>query len=79
MGKIIKFRTQKENAKEFLMDILEEVDNLGIDNIMIASKLKDETIITGYTKNLDVGRKQELLGHLQVNIINEIVQINYID
>lgn len=79
MEKIIKFRTQKEKVKEFLNEVKEEVDNLEIDNMIIASKLKDGTVITGYTKNLDMGMKQELLGHIQADIINEMIQINYIN
>lgn len=79
MAKIIKFKTKKENVKKFLNEVIEEVDNLEIDNMIIASKLKDGTVITGYTKNLDMGEKQELLGHIQADIINEMILINYID
>lgn len=79
MAKIIKFKTKKENVKKFLNEVIEEVDNLEIDNMIIASKLKDGTVITGYTKNLDMGEKQELLGHIQADIINEMIRINYID
>lgn len=79
MGKIVKFKTQKENVKDFLDEVKEEVDNLEINNLIIASKLKDGTVITGYTKNLDMGEKQELLGHIQADIINEMIRINYID
>lgn len=79
MAKIIKFKTKKENVKKFLNEVIEEVDNLEIDNMIIASKLKDGTVVTGYTKNLDMGEKQELLGHIQADIINEMIRINYID
>lgn len=79
MGKIVKFKTQKENVKDFLDEVKEEVDNLEINNLIIASKLKDGTVITGYTKNLDMGEKQELLGHIQADIIDEMIRINYID
>ena len=78
MPKIIQFKTQKDNVKDFIEEIKEEVEKNDIDNMIFASKLKDGTVVTGYTNNLDLGTKQELLGHIQVDIVNQMIQENYV-
>ena len=78
MAKIIQFKTQTDNVCEFLDKVSQEVQELKIDNMMIACKCKDGTVLTGYTKNLDVGSRQELLGHVQIDIINMVIKQNYI-
>lgn len=78
MAKIISFKSQKDNTQDFLDEIKEEVEKNNIENIMFAAKLKDGTVMTGYTSNFDWGTKQELLGHIQVDIINQMIKENYV-
>lgn len=77
MGKIIKFRTRTDNTLEFLDMLKFEVTNLEIDNMMIACKCKDGSILTGYTKNLDYGTKMELKSHVEMDIIKEMIENNF--
>ena len=46
------------------------------DSIFIALK-KNDSIMTAYI-NADVGTKQEMLGHLQVDIIDQVIKANYV-
>ena len=77
MGKIVKFRTNVDNTLEFLDMLKFEVANLEIDNMMIACKCKDGSILTGYTKNLDYGTKMELKSHIEMDIIKEMIENNF--
>lgn len=79
MSNIIKFKSKSDNVVEFLEDAIDKVKENNIDNAMIAFKLKQEDayIMTGYC-NLSMGEKQELLGHIQVDIVNDMIKQNYI-
>ena len=77
MSKIIKFKQKSDNLVEYLENLIEIVKENRIDNIMVACKLEDY-VMTGH-HNLDMGTRQELLGHIQVDIVNEMIQTNYID
>lgn len=79
MGKILRFNSKTDNVIEFLTDAINKVKEYNIDNVLIAFKLKQEDsyIMTGYC-NLEMGEKQELLGHIQVDIINDMIKQNYI-
>ena len=77
--KIIRFKTKKDNVLDFLNEVKQEVEKNNITNMIIACKCNDGTVLTGYTKNLDLGIKQELLGHIQADIINEMVYKNYVE
>lgn len=77
MGKIVKFRTNVDNTLEFLDMLKFEVANLEIDNMMIACKCRDGSVLTGYTKNLDYGTKVELKSHVEMDIIKEMIENNF--
>ncbi len=75
MGKIIRLKSKQENVIEFLEDAIVQARKYNADNVMIAFKLRQEdaNIMTGYC-NLDMGEKQELLGHIQVDIVNDMIR-----
>lgn len=79
MGKIIKLKNKNDDVVAFLEDAINKVRENNIDNVMIAFKLRQEDayIMTGYC-NLDMGEKQELIGHIQVDIVNDMIKQNYI-
>lgn len=79
MGKIIRLKSKQDNVIEFLEDAIVQARKYNVDNVMIAFKLKQEDayIMTGYC-NLDMGEKQELLGHIQVDIVNDMIRRNYL-
>lgn len=78
MGKIVKIKTKTDNVNEFLDQVKEFVTENNIDNMMIVCKLNDKSVSLGYTKNLDWGTKQELLGHIQIDIVKDMINQNYI-
>ena len=79
MGDILKFKTrQAKSMEEFLDNVKKQVLEENIDNMIIVSKCEDGTVMVGYTGNLDWGKKQELVGHMQVDVINEMIKANYV-
>lgn len=79
MGKVVKIKTKNDNLKEFLDDFLKKVDEMDLDNVLIATKVKngENYVMTGYC-NLDLCEKQELLGHIQIDIVNDMIRQNYV-
>lgn len=78
-AKIIKFKSKTDNVISFLEDAKEKVKEYEVDNVLIAMKLKNQEnyVLTGY-HNLNMAEKQELIGHIQVDIVNDMIQQNYI-
>lgn len=76
---IIRLRNKSDNVIDFLDDAKEKVREYNIDNVMLAFKLKEQDgyIMTGYC-NLAMAEKQELLGHIQVDIVNDMIRQNYL-
>ena len=76
---IIKFKSQTDNVVDFLEDAIDKAKEYKADNVLIAIKLKGEDgyVLTGY-HNLSLAEKQELIGHIQIDIINEMIHQNYI-
>lgn len=70
--KVIKLNAT--SIEKVLNSVLDNHDDE--DSIVIVVKKRDE-IHTAYF-NADMGTKQELLGHLQIDIVNEMIQANYI-
>ena len=61
-----------------------KVKENNIDNVLIAFKLRQKDnaqdvphIMTGYC-NLDMTEKQELIGHIQVDVIDDMIKQNYL-
>lgn len=78
MSKIINFNYKTDNVIEFLENLKKDVKERNIDNIIIVCKDKREgEVLTGYV-NLEMGEKQELLGHIQVDIIDQMIKTNYV-
>ena len=84
MGKIIKLKSNQENVIEFLEDAIVQARKYNVDNVMVAFKLRkehaikeDAYVMTGYC-NLDMCEKQELVGHIQIDIIDDMIRRNYL-
>ena len=78
MADIIKLNTPPNNVLEFLEEVKRVVMENHIDNLMIACKDKEEQYVyTGYA-GLNEAEKQELLGHIQVDIVRDMIDRNYI-
>ena len=79
MAKIINFKTKNNQAVDFLKEAIKIVEEENIDNVLIAFKSKGDEpcVMTGYC-NLDMGGKQELIGHLQIDVIKDMINQNYV-
>ena len=78
MSKIINFNVKTDNVIDFLENLKKDIKERNIDNIVIVCKDKRENeVLTGYV-NLDMGEKQELLGHIQADIIDTMIKANYV-
>lgn len=44
-------------------------------SVIVAYKCKDGTVLTGY-HNADFGTKQEMLGHIQCDVIDQMIRAN---
>lgn len=78
MGKIIKLKTQTDNVLEMIDELKNIITKNHIDNLMIACKDENEKYVyTGYA-GLDQAEKQELLGHIQVDIVRDMINRNYV-
>ena len=81
MAKIVNFNIKHEKVLDFLKEVIKSIKEDNTDNLLIAYKTKDEEglplVMTGYC-NLDNMARQELLGHIQVDIIKKMIDENYI-
>lgn len=73
---IIKFKSNSDNLVDFIDSAKNKAKEDKIDNIIICWKdKKNKEICTGYY-NLEAGEKQELLGHIQADIIDNMIRVN---
>lgn len=76
MAKIIQFKSEAENALDYLKECIKMVKKDKIDNIMICCKDKQhKEMCTGYF-NLDIGQKMEMVGHIQADITDAMIREN---
>ena len=75
MAKIVKFKTSQDDLVEALEYILERAREGEIRSFAFAAKCTDGNIATSYG-NADVGTKNELLGHIQADIMYDIMKAN---
>lgn len=65
-----------ETLKDFLQKTTIELEEIeSAESIVIAIKLKDGSWLTGYSK-ADWGTRNEALGHIQADIIEQMVKEN---
>ena len=77
MPKIIHFNSDTKEMMDFISKLTEYIQTENVDNIMIAFKKKDGEISTGFC-NMDFGQRAELIGHMQVDLIDSMIQQNYV-
>lgn len=75
MAKIIKLKTTQDNMVESLEYILEQAKQGNIESFAFSAQLTDGNIATSYF-NADVGTKQALIGHMQADVMYQIVEAN---
>lgn len=75
MAKIYRYKTSQNNCIRALKDLLERAERGEMTGFVFAANLPDGNIATSWT-NVDVGERQYLLAHMQVDINQAIVEIN---
>lgn len=76
MSKIINLPMNDNVTQEnFLKDVMSIIEKNNVESIVFAVKLSDGNIMTAYN-NCNLPTKQELLAHIQIDIINQVVITN---
>lgn len=75
MAKIVRLKTPQDNMIESIEYILQQVKEGNIQSFAFAAKCADGNIATSYF-NADVGTKQELNAHIQVDIMYQVMESN---
>lgn len=76
MAKIIHFpKSDAERPIDFMAETLDTVKEREVESIVIACKMKDGEVMTGYF-NADFGTRQEICGHIQCDIIDQMILSN---
>jgi len=75
MGKVLKFRG--DNIVTVLCDLLEMAKTGELKSVMFAGKCDDNNIVSGWS-NATPGHRQELIGHMQVDVMVAVMERNYI-
>lgn len=79
MAKVVKLFNDQEAEQEALVKHIEETLEMAkagkLKNILIAAESGEGEVMTGYC-NLDLGEKQYMVSHVQVDIHYEVVKAN---
>lgn len=76
MAKILHFpKTDSQTPADFIKESIGILEENKPKNVLIAYKLEDGTVMTGYF-NCDFGDRQEMLGHIQCDIIDQMILAN---
>lgn len=76
MAKIIHFpKSQATTATDFMAESYDVVKENEVESIIVCCKCKNGEVMTGYF-NADFGTKQEMLGHIQADVIDEMILAN---
>jgi hypothetical protein len=78
MADIIRFPRpddEYDSTRDFLQDTILRLEEEGVESVLIAGKTKDGQVITGYYK-CNFGLRQELCGHIQCDIIDQMIRAN---
>ena len=78
MSKVIKFKNENSSLVKYLEHLIEDVKEYKLDNILIASIDKpDNKVVIGHC-NLDIYERQNLISHLQVENVLDIIDETYL-
>ena len=77
MAKIIHFPSPKneDTPEEFMLDTIKTIKEMEAETIIIAVKNKEGYWVTGYL-NADWATRNEALGHIQADIIDQMILSN---
>lgn len=72
--------TKNDDMVSFIKQLENIAKEGNLDKLLVVGKLKDDTdggIITGCV-NTTVTDKQELIGHLQIDVITDVIDMRYL-
>lgn len=75
MAKIIRLKTPQDNVVEALETLLERARGGEVLGFVFAAKCPDGNIATSWA-NVDVGGRNELTSHLQIDVMYAVVEAN---
>lgn len=77
MAKILKFPIKEEidTPISFIEECKEIITKENPSSILISIKCSDGNVMNGYY-NLSFGEKQELIGHIQADVIDQMILAN---
>ncbi|XJZ25970.1 hypothetical protein ACF5W4_11210 [Bacillota bacterium Lsc_1132] len=82
MGKVIEFKTKDQQGQESLVRRLEELVEMAkageVKDFVLAGHSTDGTVLTGFS-NAEINQRQELISHLQVDVVYEVCRINILE
>lgn len=86
MAKIVKFPSKERNVVEQLEFLLEKAKEGDIKRFVFAAELNqkeleedDQNLVATSWVNADVGERQYLLSHLQLDIVAAVVEVNFFE
>ena len=68
-------REEFESVAEFMQNTLKVLEEEGAVSCLVVAKCSEGHVVTGYHK-CDFGGKQELLGHIQADVIDQMIRSN---
>lgn len=73
MAKIINFPVAEDiDIEQFIADTVQLAREYKLTSILLAGKSDDGYVVTGYYK-CDFGTRQEICGHIQCDIIDQMI------
>jgi hypothetical protein len=75
MAKVVRFKTPQDDVVETLEYLLEQARRGHMTGFVFAAKCPDGNIATSWA-NVDVGERNELVSHLQVDVMYAVVEAN---
>jgi hypothetical protein len=75
MAKILHLPNKSDTIAEFLAEVRDNCYSENVENILIALKTCDGRVMTGYFQ-CDFGTRLELVGHIQCDIIDQMILAN---
>jgi len=75
MAKIYRYKTSQNNCIKALRELLERAERGEMTGFIFAANLPDGNIATSWA-NVDVGDRQYLLAHMQIDINQSVIEAN---
>ena len=68
-----------KSKEDWIKQYKETIKQDKVTDIYMAAKTTDGNVMVGWAGNGDIATKQELIGHLQIDVINQVIFENYVN